>query len=132
DRLAILVLDARERRPLERGDVELLLPRRVRVVPSLDGARELGELLGRRVASYAIGYQAKVLAREHPALREGELEHRIVGYPRPVDELVAHVWVHAEREDGRDDLHREAVIGGELRDLRDGVEVAASIRAEAG
>jgi hypothetical protein len=65
-----------------------------------------------------------VLGGEHAALREGELEDGVAGDVGPVDELVDDVLIDAEGQHRGDDLHLEALPGGEAGELRDAVEVA--------
>ena len=66
----------------------------------------------------------EVLRREHPALREGELEDRIGRDVAPVDQFVDDVLVDAERQHRRYDSHLEAHGRGQPCDLVDLFQVA--------
>ena len=130
-RLAVLVLHAVEPvAVLVARHVHLHLIGRVRVERVTDRIDRLLELTLGRLAADQLGDALVVLGREHAALREGELEDRIGGHVRPVDQLVDHVLIDAEGQHRRHHLHLEALRRRKLGELRDAVEVALGVDLE--
>jgi hypothetical protein len=99
--------------PVEHGHVVRHLPRGVGVELQ---AHALDLALERRLRAVVVapsrtaGDPLVLVVLEHPALRERELEDRVVGHPVPVDQLVADVPVRPERQHARDGLDRLAEI----------------------
>ena len=123
DRFAVLVLHPRQGLAFEQRHVVFELPCRMRVEAKADAT--CGSLYRRRIgtALQQAGNFVEVLGAQHVALREGESEHRIVGYAIPVDELLYHVVVGLERQHVTDDLDLESEALGKSVDLRNAAEV---------
>ncbi len=130
-RLAVLVLEARDRLLAGLGNVQLQLPGRVRIElePDLVGrGRDL--LLGGLVLEQA-GDVVDVLGRQHVLLREDQPEHRILERAVPVDQLVHNVGVRPERQDRRHGPRPEPLLLGQRRSLEQLVQVADGVGLEA-
>jgi hypothetical protein len=129
-RLPVLVLHAGEPGSADARYVQLHLACRMRVHAELDRSRSGAHGLGRCTCAQEGLERVEVFAREHVSLREGQLEHGVVGHPAPVDELLEHVVVDAERQDLGDDTHRVALFGRKPLELWNRVEVLAVVGAE--
>jgi hypothetical protein len=128
-RLAVLVLHALEvrvgRRPVERG-----LAGGVGVEAQLDFACGRAQLVRGCRAAHEGVHALEVLVGQHVALREGELEERVVGDPRPVDEFVDDVAIDGEGEHVRDGAQRVALAARQVRQLRQVLELFAAQQRE--
>ncbi len=128
DRLAVLVLEAVDRRAggAERHVRRQLLGR-VRVELGSDVAHEVGQTgTGELPARSRRREGPHVLLAEHAVLGEDELEDRVVGHARPVDQLVEHVLRHAEGQDEGEEAHGLLEVGRQAVSLGDPVQLGRS------
>ena len=79
-------------------------------------------------------HPVEIFGKQHRALREDQLEDRIVRYTGPVDQVIKDVLIRAERQDLPDDLDRLAhflVEKTPLGNLRDVPEVDSAVGGHA-
>ena len=86
-RLIILVLHTRQLLAIEHRLVQLLLPGRMRVQSRLNLARCQLDLGIGRLSAHQIAHALEILIGQHPALRHGQLVHRIIRQVIPVDKI---------------------------------------------
>ncbi len=124
-RLAVLVLQALDGRAVgaERHVGGQLLGR-VRVELGTDVAHHVGQARPGQLAAGRDGRERPhVLLAQHAVLREDQLEHRVVGHSRPVDELLEHVLGDPEGQHQGEEAHRLLELGGQAVPLGDPVQL---------
>ena len=126
--LAILVLKTFQSLAFFAGDVELPLPGRMRVELGADVGGSAIDFLRCGLADHEIGDAAEVAVFQHAPLREHKPVDRIVRHAVPIDQVLDHIAVGAERQHGADDLHGEQVVVAHVSILRNRVEVPARQR----
>ena len=122
-RLAVLVLKTVNRLVRDLRDVQFPLSGRVRVELLTDLVGAGLDLVRRCIAPHQVRHVQEVNLFEHALLRERHLVDGVVGHPVPIDEVVDHVPVGAERQHAGNDLHGEAVVGGQALELRNFIEM---------
>jgi hypothetical protein len=103
--LPVLVLRPRQLVAAVAGDVVSALPGGMRVERVANAIHLRGEPGLGGAPPHETSDGLIVLVVQHLPLRERELEHRVIRYAIPVDQLVDHVLVRSEGQDQRHDLH---------------------------
>ena len=126
-RLAVLVLQARRWQPSgPTGTFERQLLGRVRVELGADVAHQVGQARPGELPAGGDGRERTARARrgQHAVLGEDQLEDRVVGHPRPVDQLVEHVLRDAEGQHQGEEAHGLLEeLGGQAVPLGDPVQL---------
>ena len=107
-------------------NVELDLASRVWIHFLLNLARGRLQMVGRGPTGYQVVDFSEVLTVEHLRLGKGQLENRVFRDVGPVDQVLDHVVVHAEGQDGRDGLHAVAKRLRKRTQRRNRIDVLAS------
>ena len=122
--LPIFVLKSFESFAFFLRNIKLALPGRMRIEARANiGSRTL-DLLRRGIAGHEIGNPAEVAVSQHSPLREHQPVDRIVRHPVPIDQVLDHVAVGAERQHGADDLHGEQIVIGHVTELGNRVQIS--------
>ena len=104
DGLPILVLNTVERPPVHARHVQLSLAAGVRVHALVDRAGRRVQRFLRRTPPNQGNDLVEVLGAQHFALGKGQLIHRVVRNPVPVDQLLDDILVHPKRKHRGDRL----------------------------
>ena len=108
-------------------DVRRELLGRVRVELGADVAHDVGQARPGELPPGRHGRERPhLLVAEHAVLGEDELEDRVVGHARPVDQLVEHVLRHAEGQHEREEAHGLLELWCQAVPLGDPVQLGRS------
>ena len=123
DGLRVFVLHPGQWLVVKLGNVQRELPSGVWVQPHPDLMDRRQQLRSGRIARDQAGDTTDVCLGQHSGLREDQAEDRVIGRRRPVDEVVHHVGIGAERQHGRHRAHGQPLIGWQAGSLHELVEV---------
>ena len=130
-RFAVLVLQPFDDFAVQHRNIVFQLAGRVRVQFGANVADQRFELSGGQLTAHGLGDTVVVLWLEHAALRKGELEDRVGRHLVPIDQLVDDVLVDPKGQHAGNDLHLEALLGTELLQLRNLIQLLGGVDLEA-